>query len=256
MSQKEDLIVLIASKVHEDYCEDEYRDFFSRLNKIKKEGQITNPGDMLRQACFDGETKRNDVVLDMAWLQLNETIASSMFDEYDSFKKVIASGGIDLKDFAIRNLVEEEIIEMQRNGDYLIDTQEENILRPFSELSMDSKKENLAAALGAYKVYEQLSKAGVTIDEMEHNPEIKNLIGIAIHTDWLKRNRNHEDESIKIPFSELTEQAKEQDLTVFGALLHVVKKDLEKYRIAPEPNYQIPDYISQEKEVLSNKKSM
>ena len=82
------------------------------------------------------------------------------------------------------------------------------------------------------------------------------LFRSAIHTDWLKRNLDHEDESIKIPYSDLTEQAKEQDLTVFGALLHVVKKDMSRYKINPEPNHQIQNYEELEKEVLSNKKSI
>ena len=256
MSQREELIVLIASKVHADYCEDEYRDFFNRLENIKKEGNINNPGDMLRQACFDGDVKRNDIFLDNAWLQFNQTLANAMFSDYEAFRMVIEQGGIELKDFAFRELTEEEMVEMRQSGDYLIESQEENILRPFSKLSLDSKKENLAAALGAFNVYEQLSKAGVSIDDMEHDPKIRNLIGVAIHTDWLKRNMDHEDDNIKVPFSDLTEQAKEQDLTVFGALLYVVKKDLDRYQIKPEPNHQIPDYIAQEKEVLSNKKSM
>lgn len=256
MNQREELIVLAAAKMHSAYCEDEYRDFFNRLVQIKKEGKITNPGDMLRKACYENDVQRNEVFLDVAWLQFNETLANLMFSDYDSFKNVIERGGIILKDFSIRDLTDEEIIEMQQTGDYRIETKEENILRPFVQLSNDSKKENLAASLGAFKVYEELSKAGITIEEMENNPEVRNMIGIAIHTDWLKRNMDHEDESIKIPFSDLTEQAKEQDLTVFGALLHVVKKDIDKYKIKPVPDYQIPDYASLEKEVLSNKKSM
>ena len=256
MSQSEELIVLIASKMHEDYCEDEYNDYFERLVQIKKEGNITTLGDILRQACFDNDVKRNEVTLDIAWLQMHEILANAMFSDYNVFKTVIKGGGIELKDFAIRDLIEEEIIEMQKTGDYRVETKEENILRPFIKLSSDSKKENLAAALGAFSVYEDLSKAGISIEEMETDPKIRNIIGIAIHTDWLKRNLDHEDESIKIPYSDLTEQAKEQDLTVFGALLHVVKKDMSRYKINPEPNHQIQNYEELEKEVLSNKKSI
>ena len=187
---------------------------------------------------------------------MHEILANAMFSDYNVFKTVIKGGGIELKDFAIRDLIEEEIIEMQKTGDYRVETKEENILRPFIKLSSDSKKENLAAALGAFSVYEDLSKAGISIEEMETDPKIRNIIGIAIHTDWLKRNLDHEDESIKIPYSDLTEQAKEQDLTVFGALLHVVKKDMSRYKINPEPNHQIQNYEELEKEVLSNKKSI
>ena len=256
MNQNEELIVLIASKMHEDYCEDEYGDYFERIVKIKKEGNITALGDILRQACFDNGVKRNEVNLDIAWLQMHETLSNAMFSDYSAFKSVIKGGGIELKDFAIRELIEEEIIEMQQTGDYRAETKEENILRSFIKLSSDSKKENLSAALGAFRVYEDLSKAGISIEQMENDSKIRNLIGIAIHTDWLKRNMDHEDESIKIPFNELTEQAKEQDLTVFGALLYVVKKDINRYKINPEQNHQISNYEELEKEVLSNIKSI
>lgn len=259
MSQNEELIVEVATKVHADYCEDEYGDFYSRIQAIKKEGKITKEGDILQAACYDNGVKRNDIILDTAWLQMNELKASMMFSDYEIFKEVIAHGGCVIKDFASRELTEDEIINTQTEGDYRdyrIETGEENILRPFSELSIDSKKENLAAAVGAYQVYEQLSLAGITVEQMENNPEIRNLIGVAIHTDWLKRNMDHEDESIKIPFCELNNQAKEQDLTVFGALLHVVKTNPDKYGIKPVKNHPIPDYIEMEKAVLSNNKNM
>lgn len=256
MNQKEELIVEIASKIHADYCEDELRDFFSRMQSIKENNHEMMPGKILERACFDKGTKRNHIILDETWLQFHETETRLMFDDYETFKSVVECGGCDIKDFAKRDLSDEEIKDIKTEGDYrdyIVETGEENILRPFSKLSQDSKKENLRAALGAYEVYENLSKAGVTIEQMENDPNIKNLIGIAIHTDWLKRNMDHENEGLLIPYNQLDNQAKEQDLTVFNALLHVVKNNGDKYKIAPVPNFKIPDYQSLENEVLSQK---
>ena len=256
MNQKEELIVEIATKIHADYCEDELRDFFIRMQSIKENNPEMTPGKILENACFDNDTKRNHIVLDETWLQFHETEARHMFNDYETFKRVVECGGCDIKDFAKRDLTEEEIIDIRIDGDYrdyIVETGEENILRPFSKLSHDSKKENLRAALGAYEVYENLSKAGITIEQMENNPNIKNIIGIAIHTDWLKRNMDHENENLLIPYNQLDAQAKEQDLTVFNALLHVVKNNGDKYKIAPVPNYKMPDYQSMESEVLGQR---
>lgn len=256
MNIKEELIFEIATEMHASYCEDELRDFFNRVQRIKLEGRIKEPGMILQNACFENGVKRNDIILDTAWLSLHESQARMMFDDYEIFKNVVASGGCDIKDFAKRNLTEEEIREIKNVGDYRIETGEENILRPFKDLSQDSKKENLSGALGAYQVYEDLAKAGITIHQMETDPQIRNLIGAAIHTDWLKRNMDHENNSLKIPYNELDEQGKEQDLTVFNALLKVVKQNGTKYIINPVPNHQIQDYIALEQEVLSSKKEM
>lgn len=258
MTTKEELIVEIASEVHNDYCEDEFRDFFSRIQELKEKG-ITNPRELLELSCFDGEKRRNEIVLDEAWLQFHETIAVRLFDDYETFKKVFKEGPCSLKDFAIRELTDEEIKELVTEGDfrdYKIETGEENILRPFKDLSQDSKKENLSAALGAYEVYENLSKAGITIEQMETNPNIRNIIGVAIHTDWLKRNMDHENSSLLIPYNELDLQAKEQDLTVFDALLDVVKRNGNKYKIEKIDGYQIPNYQELEMEVLTKNKDI
>lgn len=258
MNTKEELIIEIASEVHNDYCEDEFRDFFARMQGLKEKG-ITNPRELLELSCFDGEKRRNEIVLDEVWLQFHETTAMRMFDDYDTFKKVFKEGPCVLKDFAIRELTEEEIKELVTEGnfrDYKIETSEENILRPFIQLSQDSKKENLSAALGAYEVYENLAKAGITIEQMETDPTIRNLIGIAIHTDWLKRNMDHENSTLLIPYNDLDLQAKEQDLTVFGALLDVVKRNGNKYKIDRVEGHQIPDYQALEVEVLSRNKDI
>ena len=60
---------------------------------------------------------------------------------------------------------------------------------------------------------------------MLENSEIRNLIGVGIHTDWMKRNPNHPNESLKVSYSELDDWTKQQDLTIFDALIKVVKKN-------------------------------
>ena len=143
-------------------------------------------------------------------------------------------------------LAEEEIKKAGKN----YKNGEENILRDFRQLSSASKKENLEAAIGAYNVYEKLSKAGISIDAMENNPEIKNIIGVAIHTDWLKRNVNHPDDSLKVSYDKLDSWTKQQDLTVFSALLGVVKANGNKYLVEPVSGEKIPNYFDEDQELL------
>jgi len=258
MATKEELIVAIASKVHDDYCEDEFRGYFDRIQKLRKK-RLNKPKEILSIACLDGEKQRNEIVLDLAWLQMHETVTNEIISNYETFKRVFKDGPCALKHFAKRDLTKEEIKEAVTEGefkDYKIETQEENILRPFSKLSQDSKKENLSAALGAYEIYENLAKAGITIEQMQTDPNIRYLIGVAIHTDWLKRNKDHDNSNLLISYNELDNQTKEQDLTVFDALLHVVKKSGDGYRILPIPNYQIPDYQAFELEILNQNKDM
>jgi len=255
MTIKDELIIEAASKMHNNYCEEELKDFFARIQKIKKIDATKQPIEILEEACFDNGNKRNDIVLDVDWLNSHNEKVLEMLTDYDIFIELFNIGVCKVKDFVVRNLDEEEIkkaITQDMDQNYKIETGEENILRPFNELSNDSKKENLFAALGAYNIYEQLSKAGVTIKQMESNPKIRNLIGIAIHTDWLKRNMDHEYDSLKVPYKELTTKAKKQDLTVFYSLLSVVISNGKKYAIKTVPGTEIVDYESLEQETLQS----
>jgi len=253
MSIKEKLIIEVATEMHSSYCEDELRDFFTRMKKIKSESFFKEESKILEAACFVNGKRRNDIILDTEWLQFNSLKAIQMFTDYKVFKELFNNGIIEIKDFVPRSLTEIEIREKQEKGDYKTETGEENILRPFIVLSQASKKENIDGALGAYQVYEDLAMAGVTIEQMEKDYKIRNLIGIAIHTDWLQRNMNHENDNLKIPYNFLEKQGQEQDLTVFDALLKVVKVNGDKYMISPVQNHQIKDYIALEQEVLSSK---
>lgn len=247
MNFEEELIIATASKVHEDWCMQELHGFWNRAVNNMKNGSL-KLADALNQACFKGDKKRNELFLDVPCILGHESIANNCLNDFNDFMILVKMGAFDIKRFTKRNLTLDE----QKNAgeNYKKDTGEENILRPFINLSAESKKENLEAAIGAYNVFVQMSKAGITIEQMEKNPEIANMIGIAIHTDWLKRNMNHPNEDLKVPYANLDEWTQNQDLTVFNALLSVVKLNPEKYFIPREEGFKLPDYEVEESELL------
>lgn len=242
---KNDIVISAASKVHEDWCLQELSAYFKRAQEeLKKTDRL---GEVFRNACYKGEQKRNEVDLDVAYLEGHDTEVDTCLSDFAMFMFLFKIGAIDVKRFVNRELTEEE--KQKIPASEYVDGKE-NILRPFVKLSTASKKENLEAAIGAFNVYEQMSKAGISIDDMQNNPEIKNIIGIAIHTDWLKRNMDHPNESLKVPYSQLDEWTQQQDLTVFAALLDVVKTNLEKYGIKKEDGFILPNYEEEEKQLL------
>lgn len=91
---------------------------------------------------------------------------------------------------------------------------------------------------------------------MENDQSLKNMIGLAIHTDWLKRNKNHSNDSLKVPYCELDEWTQSQDLTVFYALLEIVKQNKEKYTIKAVPGFVLPNYVEEEKQILQEIKKL
>lgn len=241
---KEELIIEAASKVHEDWCNEELKAFFNRGSQIFD--KTNNIRKSLEEACFKNGQRRNELEFDAPYLVSHDVLAGSCLTDFNSLKRLITVGAIEVKKFARRELTEEEIKKAGKN----YKNGEENILRDFRQLSSASKKENLEAAIGAYNVYEKLSKASISIDAMENNPEIKNIIGVAIHTDWLKRNVNHPDDSLKVSYDKLDSWTKQQDLTVFSALLGVVKANGNKYLVEPVSGEKIPNYFDEEQELL------
>lgn len=203
----------------------------------------------LNLACYKGEQKRNEISIDLNAMWEYESIMSeNCLSSFENFMTLVNKSIIDIKRFTVRNLMESEQRENYLSGNYKVETGEENILRGFRELSSDSKKENLEAAIGAYNVFEQLSQAGVSIEAMKCNDSTKQMIGLAIHTDWLKRNKNHSNDSLKVPYGELDDWTKQQDITVFEALLTVVEQN--GISISPIAGYKIPDYLLEEREIL------
>lgn len=246
--EKEKLIIEVAALVHEDWCKQELEAFYNRTKKIYMSGDKSIK-DALNGACYKGDTKRNEIFIDVPFMVGNETFSDNCLDSFDSFIKLIKLGGLEVKRFTTRNLTDEEIKIREKLGDYKSESKEENILVDFKLLSKDSQKENLDAAISAYAVFEDMLNAGISLDEMYNSPEIRNQIGIGIHTDWLKRNPNHSNDSLKVPYSELDDWTKQQDLTVFDALLKVVKyKNINIEHSIKKVD--IPNYSEEERKVL------
>lgn len=228
---KENLIIEAASLVHEDWCKQELEAFFSRARKIHMNSK-ENVSKALYEACYKGDIKRNEIYIDVSFMLGHESLADHCLDNFDSFMYLVKMGAIEIKRFTPRNLTAEEKEEKAFKGDYKEETKEENILHDFKYLSADSQRENLEAAISAYTVFEELSKAGISIEEMLGNSEIRNLIGVGIHTDWTKQ----------------------QDLTIFDALIKVVKKNnvvIEK----DEKNFYSRLFIRRIKNFRKSKKS-
>jgi len=300
---QEELIIAVASKVHEDWCMQELVAYFKRAQEIiatlgekevvveennekvnadkelerrsfisflkrKKETMIKpveekqkvvvyNPVlEALEQACFKNGVKRNELVLDTSYLVAHNTKAMLCLNSFDDFLDLFKAGAINVKRFVKRTLTGEEMAKEDNRGidtDYKKDTGEENILRAFINLSADSKRENLEAALGAVNVYTEWCRAGISIEQMKSDEGIRDLIGVAIHTDWLKRNMEHSNDSLKVPYRDLDEWTKQQDLTVFDAVIDIILKARDKYFVKQVDGYLIPDYVEMECELLDNK---
>lgn len=245
---KNQLAMESASQVHADWCIQELNNYFER---VKSNFYGNNYGEALRKGCYKGVQERNEVQLDIGYLVSHETMVNGAFNDFNKFVQLINKGAINVKKFTPRNLTETEIA--KAGSDYK--NGEENILRPFEKLSANSQKENLDAAIGAVNVFVELSQAGVSITEMKNDPEINKLIGIAIHTDWLKRNLNHPNEDLKVPYEELDKWTQQQDLTVFSAVLDVVKKNPEKYFVLRVEGAFVPDYTEEERKLLGVSKT-
>lgn len=246
MSEREELIVAAASKVHEDWCMQELKAYFERVrDEYEKSNHI---GKSLINACMKNGKKRNEIELDSVYLMMHGTQTAFAMTDFDSFMQLFNAGAIEVKRFVGRDLADAEMVKAgnnYRNG-------EENILRPFLELSAESKKENLDAAVGAYNVFVDFSKAGFTVEQMLNDENLIRMIGIAIHTDWLRRNPNHENESLKISYDSLDKWTQGQDITVFRALLDVVMKNKDKFLVSAEPGFQLPNYEEEEKIILES----
>ena len=219
---REELIIGAASKVHEEWCNGELEGYYNRAVTAVKEGK--NDAEALLYACIKGDEVRNEVSL--------KKFPEEYLDSFDNFMKAFKSKDITIKRFAKRDLTDEEIARDLITGNYDLE-----------------KGENLDAAIGAYNVFEDYSKAGVSISSMKSDPEVREQIGIAIHADWLKRNPEHPNDSLKVPYNELDEWTQSQDLSVFSALLEVVEKS--GITIKPVAGYVAKDAIEEETRALA-----
>ena len=231
---KNQLILEAASKVHEAWCVGEIRAFYSRF--VKELEDAKTPREALDKACYKNGKKRNEIELDVSWIQFHETETLLAFKSFEQFKHLVDLGIIEVKRFTKRSLTKQEQNLAEKNNNYNTQTQEENILRPFEQLSADSQAENLQAARGAVYVYEEYAKRGVTLEQLT-SEKAKRAVGTLIHADWMRRNEPTEaNKHLFVPYNELDDWAKQQDLDVFMALIEEVKKDEESYRIEPEAN--------------------
>lgn len=225
------LITNAAAKVHEAWCEGELRAFYSRFTAEVKNG--ADNATALRNACYKNGKQRNVLEFDIVWLGFHEITTAKALQTFEGFMDLFNKGVIKVKRFTERTLTEEEQ-KKAGAGNYNAETKTENILRPFDKLSADSQKENLEAAKGAVYVYEAYAKRGATIDQFS-SPEAKRAIGTLIHADWMRRNeRTEANKHLFVPYEELDEWAKQQDLDVFEALIGEVKKDEARYAVAQE----------------------
>jgi len=250
--EKQDLIIDAASQVHEDWCRQEYKGFWTRAKEIYGNGN-KNLKEVLAAACYKGDTKRNEIVIDNYNSDQYNSKIANMFNNFEDFMFLVKKGVFEIKRFTQRDLTPQEQQRDVKTGNYKVNTSEENILRDFRSLSSSSKKENLEASISAYTVFDQFSKAGITVEQMKNDNNIRYNIGVAIHTDWLKRNRNHSDNSLKVSYEELDSWTKAQDLTVFDALLEVAQKN--NVVIAAQEGYKLPDYLAEEQVVLEEIKN-
>ena len=245
---REQLIISAAARVHAAWCREELKAFYGRLkNQMKKGGSIK---EILTKAGIKNDKVRNVVIINNS-NNLNDDWIKEQISSFEGFKNLVDTGVIKVKKFVSRNLTKREITKAGK--DYDAATKQENILRPFEQLSTDSKIENLLAAQSAVAVYEQMLKCNVSLKQLLSG-KFKTEIGVKIHADWMRRNASRKDNSpeLFVEYDALDEWVKGQDLTVFNAMLEEVKLNPEKYAVKANKNqkFNSEDVYAEEQEVL------
>lgn len=247
---RQELVMEAAAKVHEAWCRGELQAFYGRFVAEKQNGASIQ--DALQSACNKNGKPRNEVELDTKWLNEHTSVVNKALETFENFMSLLDCEVVVVKRFTKRTLTDEEQKRMG-SGNYKADSQEENILRPFKKLSADSQKENLEAAKGALSVYEEYAKRGATLDELS-SPENKKDIGTLIHADWMRRNElTDANKHLFVPYEELDDWTKQQDLDVFDALIQEVQKTPEKYSVEVEQDLKNISPEAIEKSVLDAK---
>ncbi len=248
---RDQLVIDVATKVYEVWCKGELRAFYERFNAVMENG-AQRPGNALGEACNKNGKTRNAIELDTDWLMEYTSTVTDALKTFEGFMKLFESEAIVVKRFTKRTLTEEEQ-KRAGKGNYRAETQEENILRPFQKLSADSQRENLEAAKGAVYVYEEYAKRGTTLEQFS-SEEVKRAVGTLIHADWMRRNeRTEANKHLFVPYKELDEWTKQQDLDVFNALITEVKKNKNKYAVAKEEGLMELHPDAQEEAILDLK---
>lgn len=248
MDTREELIVKTASRIHENWCLEDLQEFYKRAREAKETGM--SEGETLTSACFQNGYQVNEVLIDIPFLTAHETLASSCFTSFDNFLELVQHDAIEVRKYVKRDLTEKEIEENLIDNNYKVETGEENILRPFAKLSADSRREYLEVAIACFKTYSEMSKAGISIDQMEKSQEIRDMVGLSINNNLLRRNMEYIDESLIVPYSQLDDYVKEQDLKAFDTLINTVKSNINKYEVKKEEGYSLPNYLEEQERIL------
>ena len=83
-----------------------------------------------------------------------------------------------------------------------------------------------------------LKQAGMSDEDML-NPENSEYIGRIIHTDWMKRNdKNSNNSYLFVPYEQLGDWEKGQDLKVFNAVFQTAK--IYGLEIEPVEDFELP----------------
>lgn len=214
---KEALSYSLGSDLHEAWCEQELYSFFERAQQEYE--TVNNYGEAIRNACSNGDDRRNEVELDVPRLVGLETEASQCLKDFNVFKRLFNKGIIEVKRFTKRNLTYEEISKCGSN----YKDGKENILRSFSEISAASQQDNLEAARVAINlVYDKI------INGEPITPEEQEKMAAVIHDEWLKRNQwvfdpNDGKPELAVPYDQLLVEEQDKDKAQLGLAIAKVE---------------------------------
>lgn len=236
------LVAEVAEKLHNNWCEEEIKDFYGRVVDFAKNNEYIDIIRMLNRACFrTGKRNNNEYVINEEMLDKNDFIES--LNNYDTFRNFV--GTDDSYPICLKKYVEQIIPENERQSDYKNASKMENILRPFKELSTEAKKKNIAASIDAFNAYKELTEAYVSIDDMENDNDTRILVTKAMNVSQMKN-----DPSYRVKYADLPEAEKENDLYAFDILIDTVKNNRE-YFLYPLVDVDIPDYDTIEENIIN-----
>lgn len=246
-----ELINEVAEVLHNAWVEEEIRAFYDRARVAK--GNISlgiqnisqELENVIMGACFKIGKKRNDVDINKQLLDENREKFVEGLDNYEVFRTLVGNNSdyvVTVKKYAKRNIPNNE-----KQIDYKHSTGEENILRPFSELSELSKRTNIAAATDAFNAYKELVEAGISLEDIKNNETNRTLMLKAMNVSAMKA-----DPEYRIKFADLTQDEKEKDLFAFDVLTKVVENN-RSYTLYPVVDVEVPDYDQIETDIIEGK---
>ena len=202
---KEALSYSLGEELHDAWCKQEIYAFF--LRACAEYEKTKNYGEAFQKACFVGDTKRNEVNLDVPYLVGHENLASRCLTDFNVFMRLFHNGIIEIKRFKKTTVSSEEEQELGKN----FKEGKENILREFKSLSSDAKCEYLDAA----RVAIDLVFHRIVSGEILRPEDIERLAG-EVHLEWLRRNMwifepGVGNPQLAVPYAQLSEEEKAKD---------------------------------------------